>query len=61
MPSAAAALDGNITYLRKAKEIHAASDSAEEYAKTLKDACSGRYGEGWVDFSSLLLYGIINP
>lgn len=54
-------IDGNIAYLRKAKEIHAASDGAESYAKALKEAYKGRYGEGWVDFSSLLLYGIINP
>ena len=54
-------IDGNISYLRKAKEIHAASDSAESYAETLKGTYPSYYGGGWVDFSSLLLYGIINP
>ncbi len=54
-------VDGNIAYLRKAKEIHAASGDAESFAKALKGAYPGYYGGGWVDFSSLLLYGIINP
>jgi hypothetical protein len=48
-------------YLRKAKEIHAASNSAEGFAEALKGAYPSHYGGGWVDFSSLLLYGIINP
>jgi hypothetical protein len=55
------AINGNIAYLRKAKDIHAASNSAESFAETLKGAYPSYYGGGWVDFSSLLLYGIINP
>jgi len=47
-------INGNIAYLRKAKEIHAANSTAESYAEALN-------GGGWVDFSSLLLCGIINP
>lgn len=54
-------IDGNISYLRKAKELHAANSSAESYAEALKGAYPSYYGGGWVDFSSLLLYGIINP
>ncbi|WP_413873881.1 MBL fold metallo-hydrolase [Albidovulum sp.] len=54
-------IDGNISYLRKAKELHAANSTAESYAEALKGAYPGYYGGGWVDFSSLLLYGIINP
>ena len=54
-------IDGNISYLHKAKDIHAANSTAESYAEALKAAYPGYYGGGWVDFSSLLLYGIINP
>lgn len=54
-------IDGNISYLRKAKELHAANSTAESYAEALKGAYPGHYGGGWVDFSSLLLYGVINP
>jgi glyoxylase-like metal-dependent hydrolase (beta-lactamase superfamily II) len=54
-------IDGNIAYLRKAKELHAANSTAESYAEALKGAYPGYYGGGWVDFSSLLLYGVINP
>lgn len=31
-------IDGNIAYLRKAKEIHAANSTAEGYAEALKGA-----------------------
>ncbi|HWJ87693.1 MAG TPA: MBL fold metallo-hydrolase [Pelagibacterium sp.] len=54
-------IDANISYLEKAKQIHAANGDADSYAKALKDAYPSYYGGGWVDFSSLLLYGIINP
>lgn len=54
-------IDGNIAYLHKAKALHAANSTAEGYAEALKGAYPGYYGGGWVDFSSLLLYGIINP
>lgn len=54
-------IDGNISYLRKAKDIHSESKTAESFAETLKAAYPDYYGGGWVVFSSLLLYGIINP
>lgn len=54
-------IDGNISYLHKAKEIHAANDNNEAFAEALKAAYPTYYGTGWVDFSALLLYGIINP
>ncbi len=55
------ALDGNITYLRSAIAAHKASKTPEEYAKRLKDEYPSYYGGPWVDFSSLMLYGVINP
>lgn len=54
-------IESNIAYLHKAKELHAANSTAESYAEALKGAYPGYYGGGWVDFSSLLLYKIINP
>ncbi|RYE58413.1 MAG: MBL fold metallo-hydrolase, partial [Hyphomicrobiales bacterium] len=44
-------IDGNMSYLRKAKELHAANNAAESYAEALKGAYPGYYGGGWVDFS----------
>jgi len=55
------ALDGNIAYLRGAIAAHKASKTPEEYAKRLKDEYPSYYGGPWVDFSSLMLYGVINP
>ncbi len=55
------ALDGNIAYLRSAIAAHKASKTPEEYAKRLKDEYPSYYGGPWVDFSSLMLYGVINP
>jgi glyoxylase-like metal-dependent hydrolase (beta-lactamase superfamily II) len=54
-------IEGNISYLSKAKEIHAANSTPETYAEALKAAYPSYYGGPWVDFSGLLLYGIINP
>ncbi len=55
------ALNGNIAYLRSAIAAHKASKTPEEYAKRLKDKYPSYYGGPWVDFSSLMLYGVINP
>ncbi len=55
------ALDGNIAYLRSATAAHKASKTPEEYAKRLKGEYPSYYGGPWVDFSSLMLYGVVNP
>lgn len=54
-------LDGNISYLRSAIAAHQASKTPEEYARRVKDAYPSYYDGAWVDFSSLMLYGVINP
>jgi hypothetical protein len=46
---------------RQQPGIHAANSSPETYAEALKAAYPSYYGGPWVDFSSLLLYGVINP
>lgn len=54
-------LDDNIAYLRSAIAVHQASATPEEYATRLKDEFPSYYTGAWVDFSSLMLYGVINP
>ncbi len=53
------ALDGNIAYLRSAIAARKAAKTPEEYARRLKDEYPSYYGGPWVDFSSLMLYGVI--
>jgi hypothetical protein len=50
------AIDSTITYVKRAKEIHAASLDAKTYSKSLKAAFPDRQQAGWVDFSARLLY-----
>lgn len=50
------AIDSTITYVRRAKEIHAASADAKAYSESLKAAFPDRQQAGWVDFSARLLY-----
>jgi glyoxylase-like metal-dependent hydrolase (beta-lactamase superfamily II) len=54
-------IDGNVAYLETAKVVHAGADTPEDYATRLKAAYPEYYGAPWVDFSSLPLYGVINP
>ncbi|MGH8031767.1 MAG: MBL fold metallo-hydrolase [Luteimonas sp.] len=54
-------LDGNIAYLRSAIAARLTSNTPEEYASRLKNEYPSYYGGAWVDFSSLALYGVINP
>ncbi|MGP3685746.1 MBL fold metallo-hydrolase [Streptomyces sp. IBSNAI002] len=54
-------LDDLISYLRSAIAAHRSSKTPEEYADRVKDAYPSYYGGAWVDFSSLMLYGVINP
>src|SRR6202047_3391129 len=50
------AIDSTITYVKRAKEIHAASADAKTYSDSLKAAFPDRQQAGWVDFSARLLY-----
>jgi glyoxylase-like metal-dependent hydrolase (beta-lactamase superfamily II) len=50
------AIDSTIAYVKRAKEIHAASADAKAYSESLKAAFPGRQQAAWVDFSSGLLY-----
>jgi glyoxylase-like metal-dependent hydrolase (beta-lactamase superfamily II) len=50
------AIDSTITYVKRAKEIHAASADAKTYSESLKAAFPDRRQAGWVDFSASLLY-----
>jgi hypothetical protein len=50
------AIDSTITYIKRAKEIHAASADAKTYSESLKAAFPDRQLAGVVDFSARLLY-----
>jgi len=50
------AIDSTITYIRRAKEIHAASADAKTYSESLKAAFPDRQLASMVDFSAKLLY-----
>src|ERR1700737_676186 len=49
------AIDSTITYVERAREIHAASADAKTYSETLKAAFPERQQAAWVDFSASLL------
>jgi Metallo-beta-lactamase superfamily len=55
-PVPRSAIDSTITYVKRAKEIHAASADAKTYSERLKAAFPDRQQVGWVDFSALRLY-----
>jgi hypothetical protein len=50
------AIDSTITYVKRAKEIHAASADAKTHSESLKAAFPDRRQAAWVDFSASLLY-----
>src|SRR6202045_721317 len=50
------AIDSTISYVKRAKEIHAASADGETYGESLKAAFPNRQQAAWVDFSASLLY-----
>ena len=50
------AIDSTITYVKRAKEIYAASADAKTYSESLKAAFPDRQLAGIVDFSAKLLY-----
>jgi metal-dependent hydrolase (beta-lactamase superfamily II) len=56
MPVHRSAIDSTITYIKRAKEIHAASADAKTYSESLKAAFPDRQLAGFVDFSAGLLY-----
>src|SRR5260370_27160489 len=55
-PVPRSAIDSTISYVKRAKEIHAPSSGAKTYSESLKAACPDRQQAGWVDFSAGLLY-----
>jgi hypothetical protein len=50
------AIDSTITYVKRAREIHAASPDAKTYSENLKAAFPDRQLASMVDFSANLLY-----
>jgi Metallo-beta-lactamase superfamily len=56
MPVNRSAIDSTISYVKRAKEIHAASADAKTYRESLKAAFPDRQQAAWVDFSAKLLY-----
>src|SRR5712671_3413715 len=50
------AIDSTITYIKRAKEIHAVSADAKTYSESLKAAFPDRRLASMVDFSAKLLY-----
>jgi hypothetical protein len=50
------AIDSTIGYVKRAREIHAASADAKTYSASLKAAFPERQQTAWVDFSARLLY-----
>jgi len=55
-PTDPSAFDATIAYLKRAKEIYAASKDGQSYASALKAAFPDRAQPGWVDFSGMALY-----
>src|SRR6266404_1795511 len=52
------AIESTISYVKRAKEIHAACVDAKTYGESLKAAFPDRQQAGWVDFSARLLYAV---
>ena len=55
-PVHGSAIDSTISYIKRAKEIHAASADAKTYSESLKAAFPDRQLASMVDFSAKLLY-----
>jgi glyoxylase-like metal-dependent hydrolase (beta-lactamase superfamily II) len=58
-PAAAAA--AGVDWLRTAAKAHAEANTAAEYADIMKNRHPDHRDPVWVDFSSQMLYGLINP
>jgi glyoxylase-like metal-dependent hydrolase (beta-lactamase superfamily II) len=59
-PTDRSAIDATIAYLRKGKEMYAASTEPETYARRMKAAFPDREHPGWIDLSASLLYSVID-
>jgi hypothetical protein len=55
------AIDSTIVYVKRAKEIHAASAAAKTYSESLKAAFPDRQRAGWVDFSARPALAVLVP
>ena len=55
-PLGRAAIDSTMTYVKRAKEIHAASADAKTYSESLKAAFPDRRQAAFVDLSASYLY-----
>jgi hypothetical protein len=55
-PVQRSAIDSTITYVKRAKQMHAASADAKTYSESLKAAFPDRQLAGFVDLSAGLLY-----
>ncbi len=60
-PARRSDIHSTIAYLQTARDVHATTKVADEYAAHMKKLFPNLSESGWVDFSSLMLYGIINP
>jgi glyoxylase-like metal-dependent hydrolase (beta-lactamase superfamily II) len=58
-PTVPFAINATIAYLRKAKEVHAATNDPLEYASRMKAIFHDRRNPGWVDISGSLLYEVV--
>lgn len=54
-------IDSTIAYLRETKVLYQNSKTPGDYATKVKARYPERQEPGWIDFSALLLYGVINP
>jgi len=59
-PTVHSAIGATIVYLRKAREVHAATGNPAEYASRLKAIFHNRQNAGWVDISASLLYEVVD-
>jgi hypothetical protein len=59
-PTVHSAIGATIVYLRKAREVHAATGNPAEYASRLKAIFHNRQNPGWVDISASLLYEVVD-
>ena len=58
MPVHRSAIDSTISYVKRAKEIHAASSDAKTYSESLKAAFPDLQQAGFVDLSASYLYAV---
>lgn len=60
-PATRSDIAATISYLDVAREIKAEATLPKDYAAKIKAHFLDRAEAGWVDFGSLMLYGVINP